>query len=67
LLARVVRPALVIAAEEDVLVPLAESETIRSLLPRSQLVVLPNAGHLSNVEVPDEFSAVVDDFLHSNF
>ena len=67
LLPLVGRPALVIAAEEDALIPLAESETIRSLLPRAQLVVLPQAGHLSNVEVPDEFSAVVGDFLHSNF
>lgn len=60
------RPVLVIAGDEDALIPLAESETIHSLLPRSQLIVLPRAGHLSNVEVPDEFSTVLSDFLRSS-
>lgn len=66
LLPRVGRPALVIAGEEDALIPLTESETMQRLLPRSQLIVLPRAGHLSNVEVPDEFSTAVSDFLHSH-
>jgi pimeloyl-ACP methyl ester carboxylesterase len=35
-------------------------------LPRSQLVVLPAAGHLSSLEVADDFSEVLGNFLHAN-
>jgi pimeloyl-ACP methyl ester carboxylesterase len=33
---------------------------------RSRLVVLPEAGHLSNLEAPDGFTLAVSDFLASN-
>jgi 3-oxoadipate enol-lactonase len=66
LLSRINRPALVMTGDEDTLIPVAESEAMHGLLPRAQLVVLPRAGHLSNMEVPDEFSAALGDFLRAN-
>jgi pimeloyl-ACP methyl ester carboxylesterase len=33
---------------------------------RSRVVVLPGAGHLSNLESPDTFSKAIVDFLSSN-
>jgi pimeloyl-ACP methyl ester carboxylesterase len=33
---------------------------------RSRLVVLPEAGHLSSLEVPDGFTLALSDFLTSN-
>jgi pimeloyl-ACP methyl ester carboxylesterase len=36
------------------------------LIPTSRLVTIPGAGHLSNVEAPQEFSAAVADFLRAN-
>lgn len=57
---------LVIAAEEDTLIPAAEIEAMQLRIPRSRLVVLHRAGHLSNLEAPDEFSRALADFLTSN-
>jgi pimeloyl-ACP methyl ester carboxylesterase len=66
LLARVGHPALVIAGEEDSLIPVAESEEMHRLLPRAHLVLLPSAGHLSSFEVPDDFSEALGNFLRAN-
>ncbi len=59
-------PALVIAGEEDTIIPVSAAETLDREIPRSRLVVLPRAGHLSNLEAPDEFSLALADFLSSN-
>jgi pimeloyl-ACP methyl ester carboxylesterase len=56
-------PALVVAGEEDAIIPLDDAEMLRREIPRSRLVVLRAAGHLSNVEVPGEFSMALADFL----
>jgi len=32
-------------------------------IPRSTLTVIPNAGHLSNLEQPDRFMRALSDFL----
>ncbi len=58
--------ALVIAGEEDALIPLADAETLVREIPRSRLVVLPGAGHLSSLESPEQFSLALADFLASN-
>jgi 3-oxoadipate enol-lactonase len=59
-------PALVIAGEEDTLIPVSESESMHALLSRSHLVLLATAGHLSNLEVPDDFSEALGNFLNAN-
>lgn len=66
LLARFNAPALVIAGEEDTLIPVADSEAMAALLPRSYLVLLPTAGHLSNLEVPEDFAEALGNFLQAN-
>jgi pimeloyl-ACP methyl ester carboxylesterase len=33
---------------------------------RSRLVILPEVGHLSNLEAPDGFALAISDFLASN-
>ena len=66
LLPRVGRPALVIAGEEDTLIPVSASESMHRLLPRSQLVVLPGAGHVSNLETAEAFSEALENFLRAN-
>ena len=65
-LPRIGRPTLILAGDEDTLIPRADAETMNASIPRSRLVVLDRAGHLSNLEVPDEFSAALADFLTSN-
>lgn len=63
LLPQMAVPALVIAGEEDAVIPIAAAEEMQRLLPRAELVTLPRAGHLSNLELPDEFSAALASFL----
>jgi len=60
------RPALVLTSDEDQLIPRSESEQMHLLLPRSQLVVLPRAGHLSSLETPEDFSEALGNFLRAN-
>jgi len=66
-LARISVPALLIVGEEDTLTPVADSEALHDAIERSHLVVLPGAGHLPNLEVPEEFSRALGNFLASNF
>jgi pimeloyl-ACP methyl ester carboxylesterase len=66
LLPRINLPALVVAGEEDALIPVAESEAMDRALPRSHLVVLPASGHLSSFETPDDFSEALGNFLRAN-
>lgn len=56
-------PALVITSEGDELMALETSEAMAEALPNGRLVVIPQAGHLSNVERPQEFNRAVRDFL----
>jgi pimeloyl-ACP methyl ester carboxylesterase len=65
-LQRISMPTLVIVGEEDVLTPVSDSEAIHNAIDRSHLVVLEGAGHLSNLEVPEDFSEVLQNFLGSN-
>jgi pimeloyl-ACP methyl ester carboxylesterase len=62
-LPRVSSPALVIVGERDQVTPRAEAERMHGMMPRSRLTVIPDAGHLSNLERPDEFSDALHDFL----
>ena len=66
-LSRISVPALIIAGEEDTLTPVSDSEALQRSIERSHLVVLPGAGHLSNLEAPEEFSRALANFLASNF
>lgn len=66
LLARMSRPTLVLVGDEDTLTPPADAEAMQFLLPRSRLVILPGAGHLSSMETPDAFTSALADFASSN-
>ena len=65
-LERTAVPALVVTSDEDAIIPVTESEAMHRVMPRSQLVVLSAAGHLSSLEVPDDFSEALGNFLTSN-
>ena len=65
-LPRISCPALVVVGDEDELTPPADAERMQNDISRSRLVVLPEAGHLSSLEVPDGFTLAQSDFLASN-
>ena len=63
LLPAIAVPALVVVGEEDVLTPPALSTAMAERLPNAELVVVPQAGHLANLEQPDAFNAALLRFL----
>jgi len=64
-LPRITCAALIVVGDRDVITPVSESEAMRLAIPRSQLAVIPGAGHVSNLEQPAAFSRVLADFLLS--
>lgn len=56
-------PTLIVHGMEDQLISLDEVRTMQASLPKSTLVVIPNAGHLVNLEQPDEFNQAVRNFI----
>jgi len=63
LLAELDVPALVIVGEDDTVTPPDVAEDMQRRLPNARLAVIPNAGHLSNVEDPNAFNAELRLFL----
>ena len=62
LLPRIAVPVLLVWGERDARSPLQVAEAMRAAIPRADLVVVPGAGHVVNLERPDEFSAAVRRF-----
>ena len=56
-------PTLIIVGEEDQGTPVAASRTIHERIKGSELVIIPSAAHLSNIEQPDVFTAALNRFL----
>jgi pimeloyl-ACP methyl ester carboxylesterase len=56
-------PALVIAGSEDRLSTPEETRGWQERIPNSRLAIIPEAGHLSNIEQPDDFNSAVADFI----
>ena len=59
-------PTLLVNGDRDVRAPLTVAEALQAAISGSRLVVLPAAGHVCNVEAPDEFNVAVRDFLHDS-
>jgi pimeloyl-ACP methyl ester carboxylesterase len=66
-LARIACPVLVIVGQEDSITPPSDAEALSRAIVSSELVVVPRAGHLSNLEAPDDFSTAVARFLATRF
>jgi pimeloyl-ACP methyl ester carboxylesterase len=65
-LLRTVRvPSLLLWGEADARSPLQAGHEMEALMPHARLVVIPSAGHLSNVEAPEHFNAAVRDFCRA--
>jgi 3-oxoadipate enol-lactonase len=62
-LADIKTPTLVIVGEHDPGTPPAMAREIHEHLPGSELVVIPSAAHISNLEQPQAFDAALGDFL----
>ncbi|MFQ5823382.1 MAG: alpha/beta fold hydrolase [bacterium] len=58
-------PTLILVGEEDVLATVAMSDNMKLNIQNSELQVIPQAGHLSNMEQPRAFNIALKKFLHS--
>lgn len=56
-------PTLILCGREDEVTPLAQSDFMHQLIEGSTMHVIDNAGHVSNLEHPDEFNQQLLDFL----
>ena len=56
-------PTLVVAGDDDPVSPPSVAEEMAGRMPRASVVVLPQAGHLSNLEVPAAFTDALRGFL----
>jgi 3-oxoadipate enol-lactonase len=54
---------LIVVGEEDTLTPPDFSRSMHEAIGGSRLVVIPEAGHLSNLEAPDAFNGALAEFL----
>lgn len=62
-LATITVPTLILCGAEDALTPVKESEAMHHAVPDSQLGVIPGAGHVSCLEHPAAFNALLGSFL----
>jgi 3-oxoadipate enol-lactonase len=62
-LVKIAAPTLVIAGELDVGTPPAMSETLTRGIPNARMATIAGAAHLAAVEKPEEFGALVEEFL----
>jgi pimeloyl-ACP methyl ester carboxylesterase len=56
-------PTLILVGSEDSITPPADAEAMRAKIAGSRLVVVEGAGHLSNVERPEQFDRALVEFL----
>ena len=56
-------PTLVIVGEQDPGTPVAMAREIQEAMPGSELVIIPSAAHLSNIEQPQAFTDVMMGFF----
>ena len=63
ILARFGGPVLVVVGADDVLTPPAKARAMADLVPGAELVEIPGAGHLANLEQPEAFNAALGRLL----
>jgi pimeloyl-ACP methyl ester carboxylesterase len=56
-------PTLIIVGKEDEVTPVIHSFYLKDKLKNSKFKVIKNAGHLSNMENPEEFNRTMENFL----
>ncbi len=65
LLSKIKVPVLIVHGSDDQLIPLREAELMHQQMVSSKLVVIPDAGHLPNMEQPEKYNRAVREFLKS--
>lgn len=56
-------PTMIIAGEEDKVIPLSELKFLHDNITDSKFHIIKGAGHLSNMEKPEEFNKLIAEYL----
>ncbi len=64
-LPNITAPTLVIWGQQDRIIPVAHAQVARDRIPNVQVHILDRCGHVPQLERPDEFNALVLEFLAS--
>ncbi|WP_208995260.1 alpha/beta fold hydrolase [Pseudovibrio sp. Alg231-02] len=56
-------PTMIVAGEEDSLLPLDRCREMHDAIPNNKLHIIPDCGHLSTLEHPDHTSELIQDWL----
>jgi pimeloyl-ACP methyl ester carboxylesterase len=62
-LAEINIPTLILHGAQDTLIPPVEAENMHKAIRGSQLRIIPDSGHLLNLEQPGLFNSAIEDFL----
>jgi 3-oxoadipate enol-lactonase len=57
-------PTMILQGEFDTVIPLASAQSLHDKIPKSTFFIIPSAGHLSNLENPDQFNSHLSQFIH---
>jgi len=64
LLPRIISPTLILVGRNDAITPVHDSEQMHHEIGGSRLVVIESAGHVSNIEQPEQFNHELIEFLN---
>ncbi len=56
-------PTLVVVGDQDAITPIAFSQRMQRLIPGAEIEVIPDAGHMANMEQPAAFNRALGSFL----
>ncbi len=63
LLPSITCPTLVVVGEQDQATPVADARLMADSIPGARLSIIPQAGHLPNLEQPEQFNRILEEFL----
>ena len=58
---RITVPTKIVWAEDDRILPVGYADELGRLIPRSQVMVIPDCGHLLHIEKPEAFVSAIDE------
>lgn len=65
LLGEIAEPTLIVVGADDTVTPVDDSQAMTDGIPGAELAVLPDAGHLPNLEQPEVFNQLLREFIAS--
>ncbi|MEN8241898.1 MAG: alpha/beta hydrolase [Chloroflexota bacterium] len=63
-LAKIKAPTLVICGDADKMTPAHFSKQLQENLPEAQLALVPDAGHMLNIEQPEKLAQLISEFIN---